>query len=66
MSVIIMHLCKGKVTLSQKQKLLKEITNKVAEVTGCPKQGIHIVINEQPQENCSCGGISVSEKFPAE
>lgn len=65
MSTVMINLCRGKLTFKQKQKLVKEITDILSKV-GLPKEGVHIIINEQPSENCSCGGILLSEKFPNE
>lgn len=41
---------------SKKTKLIAAVTDTVAEVVGCPKQAVHIIIREVPKENWATGG----------
>ncbi|MDD5530529.1 MAG: 4-oxalocrotonate tautomerase family protein [bacterium] len=66
MPIITMDLWKGKTSVTQKQKVVKEITDTVNKILGCPKETVHIIINEHPKENWGVGGTLVSEISPAE
>ena len=63
MPVITINLWKGR-TVEQKRRLVKEITDVVADTIDCPKEAVHIIINEQSKENWGIGGMLASEKFP--
>lgn len=64
MPLITINLWKGKTTVEQKRRLVKEITDVVSDTLDCPKDAVHIIINEQPKENWGIGGMLASEKFP--
>ena len=51
-------------TVAQKRKLVKEITDVVSDTLDCPKEAVHIIINEQTKENWGIGGMLASEKYP--
>ena len=64
MPVITVNIWKGKTTVEQKHRLVKEITDIISVTLDCPKEAVHIIINEQPKENWGLGGMLASEKFP--
>jgi len=63
MPLITINIWKGKTTVEQKRRIVKEITDTVADTLGCPREAIHIIINEQPKQNWGIGGMLASEKF---
>lgn len=63
MPVITINMWKGR-TVEQKRRLVKEITDTVADTLGCPRDAVHIIINEQPKTNWGIGGVLASERFP--
>ena len=64
MPLIRIDLWKETTTTERKRKLVKGITDIVSETINCPKEAVHIIINEEPKENWGLGGILASEKFP--
>jgi len=46
----------------KKEILIAKITDTVAEVVGCPKEAVHIIIREVPKENWADSGIQHSIK----
>lgn len=51
-------------TVEQKRRLVKEITDTVVDTIDCPREAVHIIINEEPKKNWGIGGMLASEKFP--
>lgn len=62
MPLITINIWKGK-TVEQKRRLVKEITDTVVDTIDCPREAVHIIINEQPKENWGIGGKLALEKF---
>ena len=63
MPLITINLWRGKTTVEQKRRIVKEITDTISDTIDCPKEAVHIIINEQPKENWGVGGVLASEKF---
>lgn len=57
----IIEFTTGKLTRVVKDKLITQLTNVSAEITGIPKQLFFITINEKPDEDIAVGGVSVQK-----
>lgn len=44
----------------KKTELIARVTDTVVAVVGCPKEAVHIIVREEPQENWATGGIQHS------
>ncbi|HNV94319.1 MAG TPA: 2-hydroxymuconate tautomerase family protein [Methanofastidiosum sp.] len=45
----------------KKEKLIKEVSKKVSEITGAPLDAVEILITEIPKANWGKGGIPASK-----
>jgi len=45
----------------KKEKLIKEVSKKVSEITGAPLDAVEILITEIPKANWGKGGITASK-----
>ncbi len=43
-------------TKETREKLIKKVTDAVVDSIDCPKDAVHVVLNEVPQENWGQGG----------
>jgi 4-oxalocrotonate tautomerase len=50
----------------KKERLVAELTDTVMKVVGCPRDAVHIIIREIPQENWATGGVQHTKKFAKE
>jgi 4-oxalocrotonate tautomerase len=50
----------------KKEKLIREVTDAVMKVVGCPQEAVHIIIRQEPKENWATGGVQHSKKFKKE
>ena len=65
MPIVEISLWKEKANDSVKERLIKEVSEKLSEITGAPLDAVEIVINEIPMANWGKGGIPASKwKFP--
>ncbi|MBM7614542.1 tautomerase family protein [Alkaliphilus hydrothermalis] len=53
----------GKLTLEQKEALIKAYTEATVEIAKVPPEAVLMFINEHELENIGLGGISLAEKF---
>ena len=47
-----------------KQKLVTEMTDSMARLTGCSPESVSVIIADVPKENWGLGGELASTKFP--
>ncbi len=52
----------GKLTRTQKEKIVLGVTDVIAEAAGKPKDSILIFIDEESRENIAKGGVLLEEK----
>lgn len=57
----IIEFTSGKLSREVKDKLITQLTDISAEITGIPKQLFFITINEKPDEDIAVGGVSVQQ-----
>jgi len=62
MPVVIIEMWEGR-TIEQKKQLVEGITSVIANI-GVPKEGVHIIIKDNPKHNWAIGGKLASEKSP--
>jgi len=53
----------GKLTVEQKEALIKAYTEATVEIAKVPPEAVLMFINEHELENIGLGGISLAEKF---
>ena len=53
----------GKLTVEQKEALIKAYTEATVEIAKVPPESVLMFINEHELENIGSGGISLAEKF---
>ncbi len=61
MPIVEINLWEGKTDNSVKERLIKEISEKVSEIVGAPIEAVEIMINEVPRENWGRGGVQSSK-----
>lgn len=52
----------GKLTREQKKKIVRGVTDVIAEVAEKPEESILIFIDEESRENIAKGGVLLEEK----
>ncbi len=52
----------GKLSIKQKQQIVKEFTETAVKVTGLPSETFYIFIKENATENIGVGGILQSDR----
>jgi len=45
---------------TKKTELIAKVTEAVMQVVNCPKEAVHIIVREEPQENWATGGVQHS------
>ncbi|RID88427.1 4-oxalocrotonate tautomerase [Peribacillus asahii] len=61
MPFIQIHILEGR-SLEKKERLIREVTDKVAEVLEAPKQNVRVLIQEVTAEHWGIAGESVKQR----
>jgi 4-oxalocrotonate tautomerase len=64
MPFITVHMWPGR-TAEVKARIISSVTEAVNQAAGIPREAIHVVILEVPQENWGTAGVPLSQSRPA-
>ena len=64
MPIVEIHLWKESVNNEKSEKLIREVSKSVSEITGAPLEAVEVLIHEVPLANWGKGGAQATKWAP--